>query len=182
MSSVTDPYQPVEKELELTRSLLQELAEFHQPRLVIQTRSPIILRDIDLLKRFEHLQVNMTVTTDSEVVRKIFEPLCPSNELRLAAIEALVTAGIDSRITLTPLLPLNDIHGFAKALLSTNVKKFTIQDFHAEKGKFIASTREAALVIIKKFNWSHSRYKQAEDYLLQHLPNLEIGKSGFKPI
>src|SRR5438093_4716505 len=59
MSSVTDPYQPVEKELELTRSLLKELADYHQPRLVIQTRSPLATRDIDLLKRFETLQVNM---------------------------------------------------------------------------------------------------------------------------
>ncbi|MEZ4617264.1 MAG: radical SAM protein [Caldilineaceae bacterium] len=72
MSSVTDPYQPVEKKLELTRQLLEELLRFHRIKLVIQTRSPLVTRDIDLLQRFESVQVNMTVTTDSETVRRTF--------------------------------------------------------------------------------------------------------------
>ena len=75
MSSVTDPYQPIERELNLTRGLLKELIDFHQPRLVIQTRSPLVTRDIDLFKQFNVIQVNMTITTDSEKVRKVFEPL-----------------------------------------------------------------------------------------------------------
>src|SRR4051812_7680008 len=86
MSSVTDPYHPIERELKLTRSLLKELLIYHQPRLVIQTRSPISTRDIDLFKQFNAIQVNMTITTDSENVRKVFEPLCPSNSSRLKAI------------------------------------------------------------------------------------------------
>lgn len=49
-SSVTDPYQPIEKELELTRSILKELIDYHKVRLVIQTRSHLVERDIDLLK------------------------------------------------------------------------------------------------------------------------------------
>ena len=53
ISSVTDPYQPIEKELELTRSILKELLNYHKPRLVIQTRSPLVTRDIDILKKFE---------------------------------------------------------------------------------------------------------------------------------
>ena len=72
---VTDPYQPIEKKLGLTRSLLEELLNYHQPRLVIQTRSPLVTRDIDLLKQLNAVQVNMTVTTDSEKVRKTLSPL-----------------------------------------------------------------------------------------------------------
>jgi DNA repair photolyase len=64
MSSVTDPYQPIERELNLTRSLLKELLDFHQPRLVIQTRSPIATRDIDLFQQFKAIQVNMTRHSD----------------------------------------------------------------------------------------------------------------------
>ena len=48
MSSVTDPYQPIERELELTRRLLQVMAERHKPKLVVQTRSPLVTRDCDL--------------------------------------------------------------------------------------------------------------------------------------
>jgi DNA repair photolyase len=75
ISSVTDPYQPIEKELELTRNILQELLDYHDVRLVIQTRSQLVTRDIDLLKKFDVVQVNMTITTDSEEIRKVFEPL-----------------------------------------------------------------------------------------------------------
>ena len=71
MSSVTDPYQPIEKDLELTRSILKELLDYHKVRLVIQTRSQLVARDIDLFKQFDVIQVNMTVTTDSDEVKSI---------------------------------------------------------------------------------------------------------------
>ena len=142
MSSVTDPYQPVERKIELTRDILKELLNYHQPRLVIQTRSPIVTRDIDLLQKFKVVQVNMTVTTDCEKVRKVFEPLCPSNKARLGAIQEVSAAGINSCITMTPLLPVENPETFAKDLLATGIKKFIIQPFHADRGKFTAGTRE----------------------------------------
>ena len=90
MSSVTDPYQPIERKLNLTRGLLEVLAERHKAKLVVQTRSPDVVRDCDLFRAIEdsggRVQVNMTVTTDDEDVRKTFEPSCPSNPVRLRAI------------------------------------------------------------------------------------------------
>src|SRR5205807_557108 len=62
MSSVTDPYQPIERDLKLTRALLEELLAYHQVHLVVQTRGSLVTRDIDLLQQFEYVQVNMTVT------------------------------------------------------------------------------------------------------------------------
>ena len=182
MSSVTDPYQPVEKELELTRSILRELADYHQPRLVIQTRSPLATRDIDLFKKFSAIQVNMTITTDSENVRKIFEPLCPSNTVRINAIKEINDAGINSCITMTPLLPVEDAEKFAILLKETNIKKFIVQPFHSDKGKFIAGTRDAAMKLIKELNWTIEKYKQVEEILIKHIPEIGIGKDGFKPI
>ena len=77
MSSVTDPYQPVERERKLTRGLLEILAR-HRPKLVVQTRSPDVVRDADLFREIVahggRVQVNMTVTTDDEDVRRTFEP------------------------------------------------------------------------------------------------------------
>ncbi|MCH5598622.1 SPL family radical SAM protein [Niabella ginsengisoli] len=182
ISSVTDPYQPIEKELELTRSILKELLNYHKPRLVIQTRSPYVTRDIDLLKQFEIAQVNMTVTTDSEDVRKAFEPLCPSNKLRLKAIKEVTEAEIQTCITMTPLLPIHNAKKFTEELLSTGVKKFIVQPFHPEKGKFVASTREIALEQMKKMNWSNDKYKEVVDIFKKELPWLGEGKQGFAPI
>jgi len=182
ISSVTDPYQPIEKQLELTRSILKELLNYHKPRLVIQTRSPYVTRDIDLLKQFEIAQVNMTVTTDSEEVRKAFEPLCPSNKSRLKAIQEVTEAGIQTCITMTPLLPIQDAKNFTEELLSTGVKKFIVQPFHAEKGKFVASTREIALEQMKKMNWSNDKYLEVVETFRKELPWLGEGKQGFAPI
>lgn len=182
ISSVTDPYQPIEKQLELTRSILKELSNCHKPRLVIQTRSPFITRDLDILKRFEVAQVNMTVTTDSEDVRKAFEPLCPSNKSRLKAIKEVTEAGIQTCITMTPLLPIQDAKSFAQELLSTGVKKFIVQPFHADKGKFVASTRETALEQMKKMKWDNTKYADVVEIFRKELPWLGEGKQGFAPI
>ena len=76
MSSATDPYQPIERRLELTRSLLPILAN-KGARLVVQTRSPLVVRDIDLLQLFDQVCVNFSVTTDSEDIRRVFEPRNP---------------------------------------------------------------------------------------------------------
>lgn len=182
MSSVTDPYQPIERELNLTRSILEELANFHQPRLVIQTRSPLVSRDVDLFKRFENIQVNMTVTTDSENVRKVFEPLCPSNTSRLKAIKEVNDAGVNTCITMTPLLPIENVKKFTQILKETGVQKFIVQPFHSEKGRFVAGTREAAMQLIEEMNWTPERYIEIEESLAYYLPGITFGREGFKPI
>ncbi|RYG54399.1 MAG: radical SAM protein [Chitinophagaceae bacterium] len=159
MSSVTDPYQPIERKVELTREILKELLHYHQPRLVIQTRSPLVTRDIDVLKQYKVVQVNMTITTDSEKVRKIFEPLCPGNKSRLQAIREIHDAGINACITMTPLLPIEDPHAFAQSLLDTGIQKFIIQPFHPDRGKFTAGTREQAKKLFKESSWTKERYR-----------------------
>ncbi len=182
MSSVTDPYQPIERKIELTRDILKELLHYHQPRLVIQTRSPIVTRDIDLLKQFQVVQVNMTVTTDSERVRKVFEPLCPGTKVRLAAIKEVHESDINSCITMTPLLPVEDAHHFARSLLETGIKKFIIQPFHKDRGKFTAGTREEAIKLFKEFNWTNEKYNEVENIIKSNIPNIGIGKEGFAPV
>jgi DNA repair photolyase len=182
MSSVTDPYQPIEKTVELTKGILQELLDFHKVRLVIQTRAALVTRDIDLLKKFEVLQVNMTVNTDSEKIRKVFEPLCPSNKVRLEAIKEVHKAGIQSCITLTPLLPVEDPEAFAISLKETEIQKFIIQPFHAGGGKFVRGTREEAQKLLNEFNWSTEEYNRIFKIIQQHLPQIKVGQEGFASI
>ncbi len=194
MSTITDPYQPVERDLNLTRGLLEILADRHKPKLVIQTRSPDVTRDSDLFRAIEEsggrVQVNMTITTDDEEVRRTFEPFCPANARRLEAIAKVQAAGVDACITMTPLLWLNAPHAFAGSLLETGVRKFVIQTFHFEKGKFTASTRgEAIDLMARKLGCERqefreryeARYRQAHAVLKAELPQLGEGKDGFSP-
>jgi DNA repair photolyase len=105
-SSATDPYQPLEKRLGLTRACLEVLLMAAPAHLHIQTRSPHITRDIALLQRFgDTLTVGISIPTDSEVVRRVFEPRAPSIPRRLKAAQALHDAGIQITASVAPLLP-----------------------------------------------------------------------------
>ena len=194
MSSVTDPYQPIERELNLTRGLLEVMAESHAPKLVIQTRSPDVVRDCDLFRRIEdnggRVQVNMTVTTDDEDIRRTFEPFCPSNPVRLKAIADVQSEGIESCVTMTPLLLVSKPYQFVSDLLNTGVEKFIAQPFHFQRGKFVANTRETAFdLMAEKLGCPREEFRDAylESYkhtfqvLRDNLPKLGEGKEGFAP-
>jgi DNA repair photolyase len=194
MSSVTDPYQPVERELNLTRRVLEIMAERHKPRLVVQTRSPDVVRDVDLFRQIEanggRVQVNITVTTDDEDVRRTFEPFCPSNTVRLKTIRDVQDAGVETCITMTPLLLVSQPYAFVNNLLETGVEKFIAQPFHFSRGKFVASTREGAFdLMAEKLGCERSsfqdtyleHYQRVFEVLRDNLPDLGEGKDGFKP-
>jgi DNA repair photolyase len=197
MSTVTDPYQPLESRHQITRHLLEiMLGEDYNPRptLVIQTRSPIITRDIDYLQRFKNLRINMSIPTGSEAVRKDFEALSPSINARLNALKKIkretqdLSKGFRPKlsITITPLLPTfpEDIDFFIDQLKF--VDRIVIQDFHMNsKSSLIASTREEAAKIKEKYNWWYqsgvARYQDFKQKLIIRLPNVEVmeGKAGF---
>jgi len=151
MSTATDPYQPAEKEARITRGILEALAlPKHQGvTLVVQTRSPLVVRDTELLldiHRHGLVQVNMSVTTDSEGVRKHFEPTCPPIETRLQAVAQLVAAGVQCAVTVTPMLPLEDPLAFAARLAGLHLNSVVIQPFHEVQTQMgVRSTRSEAL-------------------------------------
>lgn len=180
MSSVTDPYQPIERRLGLVRSLLPLLAE-RGVRLVVQTRSPLVVRDIDLFRRFDFVRVNMTVTTDSEQVRRAFEPHCPTNRRRLDAVRKVHEAGISAHITMTPLLPLDNVSSFCEQLLTTGIEHFVVQPFHPDRGRFVAGTGAEARRLTRERGWDELAYRRAVSVLRQRLPHLLEGREGFAP-
>lgn len=110
MSLVTDPYQPMEKRYEITRRCLQVFLKLgpHLEKfsLSILTRSALVLRDIDLLKRLANLEVGLTVTTDDEAIRKIFEPKAYSIRSRIETLRKLKAAGIKTYVFIGPILPM----------------------------------------------------------------------------
>jgi DNA repair photolyase len=114
VSSVCDPYQPLERRLALTRRLLEELLKSQFP-VNIQTKSALVLRDIDLLRRFEAIEVGFTITTENEAVARLFEPGASSVAQRIEALGLLKQAGLKTFAFLGPLLP-GDPHRLASQL------------------------------------------------------------------
>jgi len=111
LSGVTDPYQPLEKKLKVTRSVLEVLTEFLNP-VTIVTKSFLVTRDIDLLRelaRARAVAVGVSITTLDGGLQRYLEPRAASADRRLAAIEMLARADIPVRVLISPVVPaLND--------------------------------------------------------------------------
>jgi len=108
MSSATDPYQPIEREARITREILEAMLEEPPDSIQIQTRGPLITRDIDLfvqLKEKCDVLVSMTVETDREDIKRIFAPLAPGVKLRIKALKAVHDAGLRTQAAVSPVLP-----------------------------------------------------------------------------
>lgn len=90
----------------VTRQCLEVLLRYQFP-VDILTKSPLVLRDMDLIKRFEDIEVGITITTDDEVIRKAFEPKAPTIAARINALKTLHDNGIKTYVFIGPLLPMN---------------------------------------------------------------------------
>jgi len=106
ISSVCDPYQPLEAKYELTRRCLKELVKKQFP-VNIQTKSKLVLRDLDLFQEFEEIDVGFTITTDDERMTKLFELNATPVKERLTALEKIHSLGIKTFAFVGPLLPGN---------------------------------------------------------------------------
>ncbi len=104
VSGVCDPYQPLEKKYELTRRCLSILQQHNWP-VTIQTRSPLVLRDMDIIKEAKDFEVGFSVTTADDETRKLFEPYAPSISDRIRALNELHVAGIRTFAMIAPVLP-----------------------------------------------------------------------------
>jgi DNA repair photolyase len=106
LSSVTDPYQPLEAKYILTRKCLEVLALYQFP-LDILTKSPLVLRDVDIISRLKNVEIGLTITTDNDRVRKVFEPNAPSIQARIEALRKLHKVGVKTYAFIGPILPMN---------------------------------------------------------------------------
>ena len=107
ISGVTDPYQPVERRLRITRGCLAVLAKYRNPCAII-TKSGLVTRDIDLLRELaEHdaAVVNVSITSLDDEIRRVMEPRASPPHERLRAVEALAKAGIPVGVMVAPIVP-----------------------------------------------------------------------------
>jgi DNA repair photolyase len=173
MSSATDPYQPLELKVELTRRIVELLSDpKRQPMLRVQTRSPIAARDIDLFKRFESIRVNMSITTDCEEIRKRFEPSCASIEQRFEALSRISAAGVRIGVSICPTLPMRDPDAFGRRVAALKPSMVFTGRFHQAKKDFQANTRQPAIDLAREYGWDEAQYCKTVEILRRHLPGL----------
>lgn len=143
MSSSTDPYQPIEYKENVTRSLLAVMAEDPPDFLFVQTRSPLVERDIDLLRLFkEKVRVSMTVETDRDDIRRHFTPDAPPIQARLQTLKRLAEAGVPTQATIAPVLPSSEAF---PELLRPLVNRVCVDDFFMGDGSGGNRTRRLGI-------------------------------------
>lgn len=148
MSSSTDPYQPIEYEENITRNLVEAMTIQPPDFLFVQTRSPLVTRDIDLYAVLgEKVRVSMTVETDLDEVRRRFTPNAPPIQARLKAIRQLKNKNIPVQVAISPVLPFSK--EFPKTL-SELVNRVVVDDFYSGDGS--EGRRTEKLKIKELFN------------------------------
>lgn len=186
MSSSTDPYQPIEHKEQITRSLLEVMVSDPPEFLFVQTRSPLVRRDIDLLLRLEDkVRVSMTVETDREDIRKHFTPKAPSINARLKTLQLLTEAGVPTQATIAPMLPSSE--RFAETLRPL-VNRVCLDDYFMGDGNGGKRTQKLGLNALYDElgleEWYHpSAYHMVYERLKQVFPEdqLYVSQKGFEP-
>ena len=162
-SPMVDPYQPAEECERMMPRILEALIEAPPRVLVLQTRGPMILRDLEPLRalaRRTTLRVSFSITTNREEIRKLYEPHCAPIGERLDVIRALRDAGIETYATLAPLLPC-DPEELAERALAASGRDLIGDPLHIRGVKPRgATTREAAFRISAGNH--HQRWFDAE--------------------
>ena len=185
MSSSTDPYQPIEYREKITRLLLEAMTEVPPDFLFVQTRSPLVTRDIDvLLKLKDRLRISMTIETDLESIRKRFTPHAPPIKARLKAIEKLRDNGLPLQVAIAPVLPFSD--QFPETL-SKLVDRVVIDDFTGDGSQGRRTERLNIKELYDEDEFEKWYGEKALEYALEKLkhafnPNqLLISQEGFLP-
>ncbi len=106
LSSVTDPYQPAEATYKVTKGCLEVLTGTGLSVSVL-TKSPLVVRDIDLFRKIDDVEVGITITTENDSIRRVFEPKAPAIAKRIEALKVLHGNGIRTYVFIGPLLPMD---------------------------------------------------------------------------
>lgn len=136
ISTVTDPYQPIEKKYELTRYCLEQLLKYDMP-VNIQTKSSLVCRDMDLIKKFSECAVGITISTLNDEERKLLEPEAPPIKERLATVKELAEQGIYSYIFFGPVYPtieLVDLPKIVEKFIDNGAKEIIVDSLHLKPG------------------------------------------------
>ncbi len=190
-SPLVDPYQPAERDDPHMPALLKAIAAAPPQVFVIQTRAPLLLRDLALLRELSRrtiLRVSFSITTDRDDVRRRYEPLCEPNEQRLAAVRELKAAGIEVYATLAPLLPC-DPERLAREALEATGRRLIGDPLHVRGVKPRgATTRQTAFQIAARFGdeeWFQPAFQESVVHTMKRVAreaklDFATGPEGFQ--
>jgi DNA repair photolyase len=136
ISTVTDPYQPIERKYRLTRYCLEQLL-IHDFPICIQTKSDLILRDIDIIKKFSDSEVMVSIGTLNDSERKILEPNCSSIKSRLNVLKIFSNSGIKTSVFFGPIYPtirIDEIPSIINNLIITGISEIMIDKINIKPG------------------------------------------------
>jgi DNA repair photolyase len=152
-SPLVDPYQPAEAEAGLMPGILEALIESPPLVFTLQTRGPLVLRDVESLAslaKVTRVRVSFSITTNREEIRRLYEPHCATIAERLHVVRTLRAAGIEAHVTLAPLLPC-DPEELADMALEASGLDLIGDALHTRVAKPRgATTREGAMQISAK--------------------------------
>lgn len=157
LSSVCDPYQELEKKYELTRKILQVISKRNGFKVDILTKSDLIVRDLDILKKINNIEVGFSVSHFDEEFRRVFESGAPSVERRFDALDTLNKNGIDTYVFVAPVIPLiteRDIEGIVEGAERGNARYLFFDTLNIKCGNWkpiIAALEKFEPKIIDEF-------------------------------
>jgi DNA repair photolyase len=169
ISGVTDPYQPIERKLEITRRCLEVLAEFRNPVGMI-TKNHLVTRDVDYLgelAQYDAASVAVSITTLDPKLANIMEPRASTPELRLRAIETLAKNGISATVMVAPLIPAINEHELPKILEAA-------RDAGASFAGFVVLRLPWAVAPLFE-RWLEEHFPDRKDKVLNRIRNLRGG-------
>lgn len=170
-SSVTDPYVGLEVKYQLTRKCLMALADFdYQGTIAIQTKSPLVTRDIDILKKLKHVSVGFTVTTLNDKVSRFLETKAPPVSARIKALRQLHQAGIATYTFIGPILPhftgnIEKINQLLDKLQEVGVKEVWFEHINLNsgiKGRLYQYLRKERPNLIPEFDRANTQEYRLE--------------------
>ena len=185
ISTVTDPYQAIEKKYNITRYCLEQLKKYDFP-IQIQTKSDLILRDIDVIKQCFQPEIMISIGTINEDYRKILEPHAPSITKRIQILDELKNnQQIKTSVFLGPLYPTmtwKDIKTLLDIFIEKKVTKIMIDNFHLKPGLQIYLTpliKKDALLYkgFKQHVFTHSTWYQQKAEKIKNYVNKNQEKS-----
>ena len=141
----------------------------------------MVVRDIDVLRQFRAVRINVSIPTDSEEVWRCVRAEGAAVEKRWAAATELRSAGLPVGLCLTPLLPLADPDRFADRVAAFQPEVLVVQDFHDAGGRFGADTGDEARRLLAESGWSAADYRAFVSRLEDLTVRVYEGEAGFFP-
>ena len=179
VGSVHDPYQNLEKEYKITRELLEVIKQ-HGFSCHILTKSPLILRDKDILSRMDSPLVTVSISSLNEEISRIFEKNVPLPEERLQTIQTLSEDGIKAGLAVIPILPFiveNEFESIIKSARNCNAQYVLHKHLELkgdQKTRYINIIQEYFPELIKKYDELYKdSYMPNTNYILDINKNIE---------